>query len=187
MDMLKKIVVIIILAIVVIIAGWFLIGQNSVTGFSVGNGVITGLTAGGEMKVMEGDHVSVDYWGTLEDGTQFDTSEGRAPLEFDVGAGQMIKGFDDRVVGMKEGETKIIKIEPRDAYGEKDSSLVVDVSLEALAKSNITPTIGLTLYGQRGPGVVTAIGNESATIDFNHQLAGKRLIFKITMVKIERK
>ena len=139
------------------------------------------------MTAQKGDRVSVDYWGTLEDGTQFDSSEGRQPLEFDVGAGQMIKGFDDGVVGMKEGDTKIIKIPAKDAYGEKDYSLVTDVVLETVIKNNITPKAGMTLYSQGSPGVIIAIGNETVTIDFNHPLAGKRLIFKIKMIKIIRK
>jgi hypothetical protein len=68
-------------------------------------------------KVKAGDHVSVDYTGRLLDGTIFDTSIGRSPLDFDVGAGQMIKGFDEGVVGMKVGETKIVTIPPEQAYG----------------------------------------------------------------------
>ena len=76
-----------------------------------------------QLTAEKGDHVAVDYWGTLEDGTQFDTSEGRGVLEFDVGAGQMIKGFDDAVLGMKTNETKIVTISPKDGYGEKNSKI----------------------------------------------------------------
>ncbi|MBI5332276.1 MAG: FKBP-type peptidyl-prolyl cis-trans isomerase [Candidatus Aenigmarchaeota archaeon] len=142
---------------------------------------------GDNMTAQKGDHVSVDYWGTLEDGTQFDSSEGRQPLEFDVGAGQMIKGFDDGVVGMREGETKIIKIPAKDAYGDKDYSLVIDISLEDIAKNNITPKIGMIIYSQGNPGTITNVGNETTTVDFNHPFAGKRLIFKIKMIEIIKK
>ena len=139
------------------------------------------------MVVEKGDHVAVDYWGTLENGTQFDTSEGRGPLEFDVGAGQMIKGFDDGVLGMKVNETKTVEISAKDAYGEVDPKLLIEVNLSDLAKSNITPTVGMKLYTQGQSVTVVKVTNTTATIDFNHPLAGKKLIFKIKMLNIEKK
>ena len=78
------------------------------------------VTNGDVMTVKNGDHVFVHYTGTLDNGTKFDSSEGREPLEFDVGAGQMIKGFDAAVVGMKVGDEKTVKIKAADAYGEAD-------------------------------------------------------------------
>ncbi|MBI4894935.1 MAG: peptidylprolyl isomerase [Candidatus Aenigmarchaeota archaeon] len=143
--------------------------------------------SGDTMVVEKGDHVSVDYVGTLDDGTQFDSSVGRAPLEFDVGAGQMIKGFDDGVLSMKLNETKNVKISAKDAYGEIDPKLFVDVSLDDLAKNNITPKTGMKLYAQGQQVTIIKVTNTTATIDFNHPLAGKTLNFKITMLKIEKK
>jgi peptidylprolyl isomerase len=144
----------------------------------------TGNVGGETVTAQKGDHVFVDYTGTLDDGTQFDSSEGREPLEFDVGTGQMIAGFDNGVVGMKEGDEKSIKIAPDQAYGEKDSSLVRDVP-----KSQVPPGVkeGDTLSAQGQPVKVVNVGGENVTIDFNHPLAGEALNFKIKMVKIEKK
>lgn len=142
---------------------------------------------GDDMVVEKGDFVSVDYWGTLEDGTQFDTSEGRGALEFTVGAGQMIKGFDDGVLGMKLNETKTIKMSAKDAYGEADPKLVQTVSIEDLRESGIEPEEGMTLYAQGQPVKVTKVTNTTATLDFNHPLAGKDLTFKVKMLKITKK
>jgi FKBP-type peptidyl-prolyl cis-trans isomerase 2 len=142
---------------------------------------------GGEMIVEKGDHVSVDYWGSLENGMVFDTSEGRGPLEFDVGAGQMIKGFDNGVIGMKINETKTITIPASEAYGMVDPKLVVDVPLDDLRQSNITPAVGMKLYAQGREVVITKVTDTAATIDFNHPLAGKTLIFKIKMLNIVKK
>ncbi|MBI2075776.1 MAG: FKBP-type peptidyl-prolyl cis-trans isomerase [Candidatus Aenigmarchaeota archaeon] len=133
------------------------------------------------MTVKKGDHVFVNYTGTLENGTKFDSSEGREPLEFDVGAGQMIKGFDAAVVGMKTGEEKTVKIKAADAYGEADPRNVIDVP-----KSNVPPGVkaGDTLYSQGQPVKVVGVTNNTVKLDANHPLAGKDLTFKIKLVKI---
>lgn len=167
----KSFIVILVLIAIVAIAGVAVFMANS----------------GGSMIVEKGDHVSVDYVGTLDDGTQFDSSIGRAPLEFDVGAGQMIKGFDSGVVGMKLNETKTVKISAKDAYGEVDPKAIIEVNLSDLTKNNITPEVGMKLYAQGQQVTIIKVGSTTATLDFNHPLAGKTLNFKITMLKIIKK
>jgi FKBP-type peptidyl-prolyl cis-trans isomerase 2 len=134
--------------------------------------------------VAAGDHVSVDYTGKLEDGTVFDSSSGRGPLEFDAGAGQMIAGFDAAVIGMKEGDEKTITILPQDAYGMPDPNLVFEVPLANVPEGT---KAGDQLYAGNQVVTVIAVTNETATIDANHQLAGRTLIFDIKMVSIVKK
>ena len=145
-----------------------------------------------------GDAVKVDYVGSLKDGTVFDTSiesEARTaglplrpsyePLEFTVGAGQMIAGFDAGVVGMAEGETKTIELPPEQAYGQPDSAQVITVSVAELEGVGVNASVGVKVVAQNGArGVITSISNGTATVDFNHELAGKTLVFRITIVKI---
>ena len=144
------------------------------------SGCITGNAGGGEMSVKKGDHVFVHYTGTLDDGVQFDSSEGRDPLEFDVGAGQMIKGFDSAVIGMKAGEEKTVRIEAEDAYGMTDKNLIIDVPKSQVPDAKA----GDTLYSRDQPVKVVSVGSDTVKIDFNHPLAGKALTFRIKLVKI---
>lgn len=186
----KKLFVILILIAVVVISGASVFIAQSASGGEmavVEKGGASKDTSNLQLTAEKGDHVSVDYLGTLEDGTQFDSSEGREPLEFDIGAGQMIKGFDNGVVGMKINETKSVKIDAKDAYGESDPRLLVEVNLSDLAKNNITPEVGMKLYSQGQQAIVTKVTNKIAIIDFNHPLAGKTLIFKIKMLEIKKK
>lgn len=135
-------------------------------------------------QVKAGNHVSVNYVGRLKDGTIFDSSEGRDPLEFDVGAGQMIKGFDDGVVGMKVGEKKTIEITPDKAYGVYDPAKVRAFDAKSFAEF-AKLQVGTTVYAGNGlSGRVTEKTDANAVIDFNHELAGKTLIFDITLVSI---
>ncbi len=154
-------------------------------------------TGGVDLKAEKGDLVAVDYLGTLENGTVFDTSIREeavkanlplrpeyAPLEFTVGAGQMIAGFDSAVVGMEEGNEKTVTLKPEDAYGEVNPEYVVDIP-----KANVPPEVkeGSQLMASNGmAGTVVEVGNESVKIDFNHPLAGKALTFKIIMRKITK-
>ena len=135
-------------------------------------------------KVKEGDFVKVDYIGELEDSTVFDTSIGREPLGFTVGAGQMIKGFDSGVVGMAVGEEKTLTLAPADAYGEYREEMIQTVSLEDLKKAGINPTVGDKLGTPQGVVTVTDVTDTEVKIDYNHELAGKTLIFKVTLVSI---
>jgi peptidylprolyl isomerase len=135
-----------------------------------------------------GDTVRIHYTGTLDDGTQFDSSAGRDPLEFAVGSGQVIPGFDRAVEGMGVGENKTVQIAPDEGYGERHEQLVQDVPKSALPE-NIDPQIGMRLQASGQDGrvmqlVVTKIAEDSITVDGNHPLAGKTLNFEIELVEI---
>ncbi len=154
----------------------------------------------GDLKAQKGDLVSVDYAGTLDDGTVFDTSirkeaekaglpprDSYEPLQFTVGAGQMIKGFDGGVVGMKIGETKTVKLNPSEAYGEKRQDLIIDLNRSELQGGG-EMRVGAKLQSSNGAvATVINVSNDTITIDANHPLAGKTLTFKITMRGIKRK
>ena len=139
-------------------------------------------------KAKKGDVVKVHYKGTLNSGDQFDSSEGREPLEFTVGAGQMIAGFDAAIPGMIVGEKKTIVIAPEDAYGQKNEDAIIE-----FPKSNIPgdmklePGMKLQLRNEAGhpvPVVVTEVKDDVIILDANHELAGKELIFDIELVEI---
>jgi peptidylprolyl isomerase len=133
--------------------------------------------------VVKGNHVSVDYTGKLTDGTVFDSSVGRTPLEFDVGAGQMIKGFDDGVLGMKIGEKKTVTIPPEQAYGIVDSKKIITIEKQSFPQFDAMQA-GMTVGAGNLIGKVVEKTATAAKIDFNHELAGKTLIFEITLVSI---
>ncbi len=148
------------------------------------------------MKVEKGDRVSVDYVGTFDDGKEFDSSkhgDHSHPLEFEVGAGQVIKGFDDAVVGMSDGDKKKFRIAKEEAYGERRDDLVKEFPKEGFPeevreKANVGMMIAVgTPNGQRIPALITAIGENSITIDLNHPMAGKDLNFEIEIVKVVKK
>ncbi len=139
-------------------------------------------------QVKAGDTVKVHYHGRLTDGTTFDSSSGREPLEFQVGSGQVIKGFDDGVSGMEVGEKRTIQIPVDDAYGQKEENMIVE-----FPKSNfppeLTPEVGMSLNmtngsGQVIPVTIVEIKEDSVTLDANHPLAGQDLIFDIEVVEI---
>ncbi len=139
-------------------------------------------------KAKKGDKVKVHYKGTLTTGEQFDSSEGRAPLEFTVGAGQMIAGFDAAIPGMEVGDKKTFTIGPKDAYGERTEEAMIE-----FPKSNIPPDMklepGMRLQlrnqqGQPVPVTVSEVKEEVVILDANHELAGKHLVFDIELVSI---
>ena len=135
-----------------------------------------------------GDTVKVHYTGKLEDGTQFDSSAGRDPLEFTVGSGQVIPGFEKAVEGMAVGDSRTVNIPPEDAYGPRHEQMVQQVPKTALP-DDLDPTEGMALQarGQDGNVVnltVTAVDTDSITVDGNHPLAGKPLNFDIQLVEI---
>jgi len=140
-------------------------------------------------QVKKGDKVKVEYVGTLEDGVEFDSSKKHdAPLEFQVGDGQVIEGFDSAVVGMKVGDEKEVKLPPCDAYGDENPALINEVPKEALPKGQVL-TAGMMLVasmpnGERIPARITAVAEKTVTIDMNHPLAGKTLIFKLKLLEI---
>jgi FKBP-type peptidyl-prolyl cis-trans isomerase 2 len=138
--------------------------------------------------VKEGDVVRVHYTGKLTNGEQFDSSEGREPLEFTVGAGQMIKGFDDAMPGMNVGEKKTINILPQDGYGHKDDEAIIEFPRENVPPDmKLEPGIQLQLRNEAGqpfPVTVTEIKDDVIVLDANHALAGKELVFDIELVEI---
>lgn len=139
-------------------------------------------------KAKKGDKVKVHYTGRLTDGTQFDSSAGRAPLEFEVGAGMMIKGFDAAVDGMAVGEKVTAEIPAAEAYGEVNPQLIIDVPRTNLPP-DLNPEVGQTLgmtqpNGQQVPVKVKEVHDDKVVIDANHDLAGKDLIFDIELVEI---
>ncbi len=139
-------------------------------------------------QAKSGDTVKIHYTGTLADGTEFDSSAGRDPLEFALGSGQVIPGFDRAVDGMAIGESKSVTIEPEDAYGERHEQLVQEVPRSALP-DDMEAEVGMQLQSQSPDGqvfqlVVTAIGDDSITVDGNHPLAGHALNFDIELVAI---
>ena len=138
--------------------------------------------AGQEGRVAKsGDRVSVHYTGTLDDGTQFDSSIGRAPLVFTLGASQVIPGFDHAVLGLKVGESVTVHIEPKDAYGERSDALVLTVPI---GEAPAGLAVGDRVSAGGRSAVVTAVTDTSVTIDTNPELAGKALNFKIELVSI---
>lgn len=141
------------------------------------------------MTVKKGDKIRVDYTGTFDDGTVFDSS-GKAgkPLEFVMGGGMLIKGFDEAVVGMKEGEEKEIKLKPEEAYGMPNPQLVQKIPRSQLPQDK-EPKAGMILMvglptGQQMPATIKAADDKEVTLDMNHPLAGKTLNFKIKLVEI---
>ncbi len=139
-------------------------------------------------QAKSGDTVRIHYTGTLGDGTQFDSSAGRDPLEFALGGGQVIPGFDGAVDGMAVGESKSVTIPPEQAYGERHEQLVQQVPKNALPE-DMEPAVGMQLQSQGPDGqvmnlVVTEIEDESITVDANHPLSGQALTFAIELVEI---
>ena len=139
-------------------------------------------------QVKEGDVVKVHYTGKLVNGEQFDSSTGREPLEFTVGAGQMIKGFDDAMPGMSLGEKKTINIAPENAYGARSEEAIIEFPKENVpADMVLEPGMPLTLSNQAGqpvPVIVVEVKEEVIVLDANHFLAGQELIFDIELVEI---
>jgi FKBP-type peptidyl-prolyl cis-trans isomerase 2 len=138
--------------------------------------------------VKDGDTVKVHYTGKLEDGTVFDSSDGRDPLELKVGAGNVIPGFEKGVMGMEVGGSKTITIPADDAYGERRDDLTVSVKRTEFPE-NITPEVGQQLQLKQPDGnmvnvMVTDVQEEQVTLDANHPLAGKTLIFDVEVVEV---
>jgi len=141
------------------------------------------------------DTVNVFYTLTLEDGTVHETNVGKTPLTFVVGTGEMIKGFDEAVIGMKPGETKNVTLPPDQAYGEYDNESVYVLPktlLESYTSEPIVPGLNLTMMLYSGSPMfceVVAVDEESGNVGLliNHPLAGKTLTFEITLDSIGEK
>lgn len=135
-----------------------------------------------------GDTVQVHYTGKLDDGSVFDSSAGRDPLEFTVGAGQVIPGFEQAVEGMAVGQTKTVTIPAAEAYGDRVAEAVLQVPREQLPP-DLEPEVGQQLVmqsrdGRQIPIVVVEVTEDSITIDANHPLAGRDLTFEIELVSV---
>jgi peptidylprolyl isomerase len=139
-------------------------------------------------QAKEGDKVKVHYHGKLRSGETFDSSEGRQPLEFTVGGGQVIKGFDEGVKGMSVGDKRTVEIPADDAYGQKDQRNVIEFPREQMPE-DMNPEVGQQLMlsdgsGQQFPVTVAEVKESIVVLDANHPLAGQDLIFDIEMVEI---
>ncbi len=134
----------------------------------------------------KGDRIRVHYTGTLNDGSVFDSSvlNKRPPLEFVVGAGQMIAGFDKGVIGMTIGEVKNLHLAPEEAYGVRRDDMLITVPADRMP-AGYAPKVGDELMMGRHPVVVAEVKNDgSVVLDANHSLAGKELNFEVTLVEI---
>jgi peptidylprolyl isomerase len=139
-------------------------------------------------QAKKGDSVKVHYTGKLDDGTVFDSSVGREPLDFTVGAGQLIAGFDEAVVGMAVGEKKSVRIAAEQAYGPHNPEMTLQVPRSDLP-ADIQPELGMQLEASQEGGhsmvvTVVEVNEECVTFDANHPLAGKALTFEIEVVEL---
>jgi len=139
-------------------------------------------------QVKSGDKIKVHYHGRLTSGETFDKSEGREPLEFEVGSGMVIKGFDEGVTGMAVGDKKTINIPFNEAYGPKNPDMIIDMPKDRFPK-DMEIEVGMPLAMSDGQGnqhqvVVTEIKEEVVILDANHPLAGQDLIFDLELVDI---
>ncbi len=139
-------------------------------------------------QAQSGNTVKVHYTGKLEDGTVFDSSVNREPLEFKLGEGQMIQGFEQAVYGMAVGDSKTATIPSEQAYGPKSEDMILEVNRNEVP-ADLNPQVGQQLAIQQPDGhalpvTVTSVTDETITLDANHPLAGKDLIFEIKLVEI---
>jgi peptidylprolyl isomerase len=142
-----------------------------------------------KMQAKHGDTVKVHYTGKLDDGTVFDSSVSQAPLEFTIGSGNIIPGFENAIVGMAPGESKTELIPAEQAYGPYVEEMVVVIDRQQMPPE-IEPQVGQQLQIQRSPEqiipvVVTDVSGSKVTLDANHPLAGEDLTFDIQLVEIE--
>lgn len=139
-------------------------------------------------QVKKGDVVSLDYTGSLQDGTEFDSSKGRSPLQFEVGAGEVIPGFDKAVEGMKMDEEKTFTIPCAEAYGPIQAELMQEVPKDKMPNGiELKEGMQLMMNGPQGERAIITIAKVSekmVTVDMNHPLAGKDLTFKVKVVGI---
>lgn len=140
-------------------------------------------------EATSGDTVAVHFTGKLEDGTVFDTSREGDPLQFEIGADQVIDGFERAVEGMEVGETREAELRPDEAYGDRDDELVFPVPRGQLP-DGFDPEVGDEVAvevedGREVPGRVSEVDDETVTLDLNHPLAGRPLTFEIELVEVE--
>ncbi len=140
-------------------------------------------------SVQKGSKVSIDYKGMFEDGTVFDSSENKSPITFTVGNNEVIKGFEDGVMGMKKGEEKKIVIKPTEGYGHRDDRLKQEVPRSVFpAEMKLEPGMGFSFKAPTGQiihATITEANAEKVLVDMNHPLAGRDLTFELKIVDIE--
>ena len=149
---------------------------------------LTGCNMTQPQQAATGDKVQVHYTGRFSDNTVFDSSAGLAPLEFTLGEGEVISGFEKAVTGMKVGEKKTVTIPAAEAYGPRHDQLVIEVPLSQFPE-DIKPAVGLELESTQTDGsvivaIITKITDSAVFLDANHPLAGKDLTFDLELVKI---
>lgn len=141
------------------------------------------------MKAKQGDKVKVHYTGSFEDGTVFDSSEGEHPLEFTIGGGEVIAGVEEALIGMSEGESKRERIAPDRGYGDRHEELVFTVGRDQLPPGTEIEAGDMLQvgFGQERTATVQVMeaGDEMVTLDANHPLAGKTLLFDLELVSID--
>lgn len=141
------------------------------------------------MQAKEGNVVKVHYTGRFEDGTIFDSSKGRTPLQFVIGNGQLIPGFENAVIGMSPGDTKSVNIAAAEGYGLYDEDKVFEVNKNDFP-DDINPEVGMELNVKNDDGssygvVIQEVKPETVMLDANHPLAGKDLVFEIELVEVK--
>ncbi len=139
-------------------------------------------------QAAKGDKVKVHYTGTLDDGTVFDSSREREPLEFVIGSGTLIPGFENGVLGMKVGETKTIDIPAADAYGERKDGLLASLERSEVP-DNIEPKVGMFVEmelkdGNNARARIAKVDEQTIVLDFNHPLAGQDLSFEVELLAV---
>jgi FKBP-type peptidyl-prolyl cis-trans isomerase 2 len=167
---------------------WFFKGQARKAG-SLNRTILSTLFNMAKTTVSHGDNVTVHYTGRFINGEVFDSSVNREPLSFVIGAGQMIPGFEQAVLGMGAGEAKLVSLEPEEAYGPVNQDYIV-VFAHSDFPADMNPKLGdqlmLTLQdGGKFPVVVTNVSDAGITLDGNHPLAGQKLVFEIEVVEIK--
>ena len=170
---------------------WLSVLAIAILGLALVIGVACGGGEGeeGTAQAKDGDTVKVHYTGKLEDGTVFDTSIERDPLQFTIGEGQLIPGFEQAVVGMSPGESKTVEIPADEAYGPYREEMVLVVDRDQLPP-DLQPEVGQQLQMRQEDGqiilvTVIDVSESSVTLDANHPLAGQDLTFDIQLVEIE--
>jgi peptidylprolyl isomerase len=146
-----------------------------------------------EKKMKEaqvGDLVSVHYTGKFTNGEVFDSSKDRDPLKFTLGKKEMLGGIEDKVIGMKPGETKSVTLNPEQAFGDRREDLILKIPKNEFPQ-HITPSVGLKLElgnakGADLPVVITDVSDDSVTLDGNHPLAGQTVVFDIELIEIKK-
>ena len=143
-------------------------------------------------KVKLGDHVTIEYQGMLEDGEIIESSADTGAFELEVGKGFMPPGFENALIDMEQGQERTITLPPEEAFGHRDKKLLHTLNISVLGE-NATPKVGMILgmtvviegQKQKIPALVTAVNGEEVSIDFNHPLAGKAVVYKFTIKGIK--